>query len=256
MTQVLDVARRAWESPGAFALVFVAGFLFTFVPGAIWKLRSPDLEAMIASGQANTVVAMLEEREKAGRLGDGEWVVYGHAINAAYGTYRRAEMLLQYSKAVERKHVDATALQDTIDALGDAAVQKNAIGVLRLAWPKDLAVEERLQERTGDDNVLLRHGAIDALVARSAAPAMVRSARARVAVVDLRTRVCPTAKDGLDELQRLVNERAVDALRERKAADALLDLQGDADLAQMPCLKKALVRSVQQEVAALLEGGG
>lgn len=252
----LDLARRVWASPGAFAVVFVAGFIATFAPGAAWKLREPDLQTLIETGQSHSVVAVLEAREKDGSLDKDDWVLYGHAIADAYGTYRRADMLAKYAVAVQSKRTDATALNNTIEALGDSAVQRDAIGVLKLTWPQDLEVEARLQERTGDENVLLRRGAVEALVARNAPAEMVRSARARVAVVDVRTRACPTTAEGVSELQRLAKEKAAAALRERKVADALLDLQGDADLAQVPCIDKKSIKALHQEVAALLEGGG
>lgn len=252
---MVDLARRVWASPGAFALVFVVGFVVTFGPGALWKLRSPDLQALIDGGQANAVVALLEAREKEKSIGKSEWVLYGHAIAAAYGTYRRSDMLAKYGEAARAKNVDATALQNTIEALADPSVQKEAVAVLKLEWPTDLEPEARLQERTGDDNVLLRRGAVEALVARAAPTDMVRSARARVAVVDLRARACPTTAEGVAALKDLVAEKATAALRERKVADAVLDLQGDADLAELPCIDKKTVKALQQQVAALLEGG-
>lgn len=250
-----EVLQRVWASPAAFAIVFALGFAVTFGPGAVWKLRSPDLQAMIESGQAHLVVATLEARERDGSIEKGDWVIYGHAIAAAYGTLRRGDMLGKYHTAVQSKRVDATALQNTIDALGDPDTQRDAVAVLKLDWPKELEPETRLQERTGDDNVLLRHAAVDALVARKAPADMVRSVRARVAVADLKTRLCPTAAEGVATLKDLVSEKAVDALRERKVADALLDLQGDADLAGLTCIDKKTMRQLHQQVAALLEGG-
>lgn len=252
----LEVVRRVWESPAAFALVFVVGFAVTFGPGAVWKLRSPDLETLIEAGRSHEVVALLEEREKSGGMEKGDWVLFGHAIADAYGTYRRTEMLTKYAVAVQSKRTDAKALQNTVEALGDPAAQRDAIGVLKLAWPEELAVEARLQERTGDDNVLLRRGAVDALVARNAPSDMVLSVRARVAVADLRSRACPVTREGVDELKRLVQDKAATALKERKVTDALLDLQGDAELAALPCIDKKTVKGLHQEVAALLEGGG
>jgi len=250
-----DLVQRLWASPAAFAVVFLLGFALTFGPGAVWKLRSPDLQGMIDAGQAHVVVATLEARERDGSIDKGDWVLYGHALAAAYGALRRSDMLDKYHTAVQSKRVDATALQHTIDALGDPDAQREAVKVLTLDWPSELEPETRLQERTGDDNVLLRHAAVNALVARKAPADVVRSVRARVAVADLKTRLCPTAAEGVLVLKELVVEKAVVALRERRVADALLDLQGDADLAELPCIDKKTVRQLHQQVAALLEGG-
>ncbi len=257
--------RRLYVSPAVFGAAFLLGFLVTFGPGALIWLRAPSAEELLEQRRYNDVIAMMKAREDQGSMRAGDWVVYGHALERQYGPLRWDAMLDKYAVAAKEKKVDATALENTIAALGDADRQSKAIEVL-MSWPsnsdKRMDPTERLAQHAVDESFLVRHGAAQALMNRNAPAELVDDAWAAVAQKDFSARSCEKVTAGQDGgvshvgmklALKLIDKGAKKALKRHNISD-LLEQYDDRSIGDKACVDHALADKTLHEYAGLLEG--
>ncbi len=225
---------RLWRSPTAFGAVFVAGFALAFGMGALVLWGQADIEGMLAKGQVDAALTLLESKKQP-TLHDAVWK--GHAL---FLKGNRDGMLKSYQAAGTAR--DERALQNTLDALGVDKVASLAVKTLE-DWP-GADIDERLMSLTSDGSLRRRHAALEALNVRPSAGANLRLTGAvRVAVADLRADVCEAKQAGLVAIAAfVVRPEAAPLLKAAGAWKALYEQDSDVVFAQHRCLDAALVK--------------
>lgn len=227
---------KLWRSPVAFAAVFVAGFFFSFGLGALVLWGDADIESLLASGQADSALAILDAKKQ---LTPQEMLWKGHAL---YQKGNRDGMLKAYQGAVVAKSTDERALQNTLDALGTDKVASLAVKTLEDWVAPDL--DERLLALTADSNTRRRHSALETLNLRPSAGMNFRLMGAvQVAVTDLHADICEQKQAGLVAVAAFVERpEAAPVLKAVGAWKALYDQDSDVVFSKHRCLDSALVK--------------
>jgi hypothetical protein len=235
--------RRLWDGPGIFPAAFAVGFLLSLSLGAAVLWRGPDLAELLQAGRADDVLAALPSSD----LSPEQRLWQGHALHAKG---EREATLRAYQQALAGGSVDERALQNTLEALGHARSRSLAVATL-VEW-RDADVDDLLVGLASDPGYERRHGALDALRARSTADAARRvRAAVLVAVTDARSDVCAEKAEGVAALAGFVDVPAAQAsLRELKAWDAVLALNNESIFALNPCLDRGLVKKTDTALGA------
>ncbi len=237
------VVARAWQGPGAFAALFVAGFVVAFSGGAVVTWRGHDPGALLADGRFDDALVVIAAASNP----SPQWRrIEGHALHAR-GDLNG--MLLAYQKALSGDAVDDLCLQHTIEALGHEQTAGLALTLLQ-EWPGDGAVDDELLAATTDGVWLRRHGAADALGRRqSATPTLRLHAAVKNAVADTRSDVCEHKQAGVNALNVLADQTdAAPLLKKAGAWNAVYDLN-DAVIMHFPCLNKDAIRRTDASLA-------
>jgi hypothetical protein len=252
----MQLAKKLYLSPAVFGAAFVVGFTLTFMPGVVIAFSKPSVDDLIQKKHYPEAIAELQRRRDAGEMKPGDWLSFGNALQLQYGPLQWDQMLQMYQVAATEKRVDATALENTVTALGDKERQKKAIEVLTI-WPSssDQRVDPtmKLAGRAGDDSYFVRHGAVDALKQRNAPADLVDDAVAACALADLRSRTCENnaAHAGLTDLERLIQKGAKAAIAHHTPYDALLALAGPS-AAQSACVDAKTVEKVMTDYSGIV----
>jgi hypothetical protein len=228
--------RKLWESPAAFAAVFFAGFLFSFGIGAVVLWGDADVESLLASGQADQALAILDAKKQ---LTPQEMLWKGHAL---YQKGNREGMLKAYQGAVVAKATDERALQNTLDALGTDKVASLAVKTLEDWVAPEL--DERILALTADGNTRRRHSALECLNVRPSASMNYRLMGAvQVAVTDLGSDICEQKQAGLVAVAAFVEKKeAAPVLKAVGAWKSLYDQDSDVVFSRHRCLDAGLVK--------------
>jgi hypothetical protein len=237
------VVARAWQGPGAFAALFVAGFVVAFFGGAMVTWRGHDPGALLADGRFDDALVVIAAASNP----SPQWRrIEGHALHARGD---QNGMLLAYQKALSGDAVDDRCLQHTIEALGHEGTAALAVTLLQ-DWPGDVSVDDELLAATTDAVWLRRHRAADALGKRpSVTPTMRLHAAVKNAVADTRSDVCEYKQAGVNALNVLADQtEAAPLLKKAGAWNAVYDLN-DAVIMHFPCLNKDAIRRTDASLA-------
>jgi len=236
--------RRLWDGPGIFPASFGAGFVVSFALLASLSWRGPSMERMLAEGRADQLLASLP----AERPTPSEALWRGHALGLKD---RHADMLRAYQIALAGGAIDGRALDNTIEALGQARSRPLAVQLL-VSWNDD-ELDARLLTVAGHGNHERRHGAVDALNGRaSASPERRLRAAVLVAVADVVSDVCDEKVAGVAALAGLAElPRARSHLRELQAWKAVYDQNTGRVLDECRKLDDELVRKTETALGAV-----
>lgn len=237
------VVSRAWQGPGAFAALFIAGFVVAFAGGAVVTWRGHDPGALLADGRFDDALVVIAAASNP----SPQWRrIEGHALHAR-GDLNG--MLLAYQKALSGDAVDDRCLQHTIEALGHEQTAGLALTLLQ-DWPGGVLVDDALLAAATDGVWLRRHGAAEALGRRpSATPTTRLHAAVKNAVADTRSDVCGYKQAGVNALNVLADQtEAAPLLKKAGAWNAVYDLN-DAVIMHFPCLNKDAIRRTDASLA-------
>jgi len=238
--------QKLWASPVAFGAIFVVGFFIAFVIGAVALWGGADVESLLASGQADAALAALEAK---GRLTPEEMLLQGHAFHQKGN---RDAMLRAYQGAVAGKAVDARALENTFDALGNDKVASLAVKTLE-DWPGD-DVNDRLVALAADGTAHRRHAAFESLRTRpSSTPNQRLLAAIKVAVTDVNSEVCEDKAAGIAAIAELVERpEAAPMLKAANAWKAVYEQSSDVVFANHRCLDAPFVKRTLTSLSAIV----
>lgn len=222
------------------------GFVFAFAVGAFALWGGSDVESMLASGQADAALAALEAK---GQLTPQEMLLQGHAFHQKGN---RDAMLRSYQGAVAGKSVDARALENTLDALGNDKVSSLAVKTLE-DWPGD-DVNESLVALASDGTSNRRHAAFESLRTRpGSTPNQRLLAAIKVAVTDVNSDVCEEKAAGIAAIAGFVERpEAAPMLKSTNAWKALYEQNSDVVFAKYRCLDAVFVKRTLTSLSAIV----
>jgi hypothetical protein len=191
--------RNLVRGPAAFPLVFVAGFLVSFVPAALVLWRTAGVAELYEQGRFDEAAALVEQRLAEGdQLSADELVIAGHSLKRLN---EPEQMMDKYQLAKgARLFADDLALKNSLDALADD--RAGAKAALLLGDWKANKVDGLLNPQLSDENARLRHNALAAITVRTKDPMGQAQARLAVARADLKEAGdCLVVKQGLDTIR-------------------------------------------------------
>ena len=238
-----------WRSPAAFVVVFVAGFLIFFGISAQVLWGAPDIEQLLASGQADVALARYATQKQHHPLTPQDLLWQGHAF---YQKGDKEAMLKSYQGALAGREVDDRALQNTLDSLGTERVASLAVTTLQ-GWPGGSDVDELLLALSNDASGSRRHSAVEALNVRgSVTPNLKLNAKVRAALTDLRSEACSEKQAGLVVVVSLLDSPETHPILKAAGTYGLLfDLDSDVVFARNDCLDSRLVKAAHASMAVI-----